>query len=236
MKKRVVLCLIFILAASSMFCFANSSASIPKPSVPEFTVKLVDNSYEEPTIHGVNPYTGENYTIPSFHVENKSIEVKITNQPFVAHSNGINYSLYYEVRVKGHFEENWVTPYQVPSEILVQPDYEYTIVSCFANYPAGSLVDFKVEAYVGHLHYEGIPGHIGVYSAFSIDATSGWSEPQTITIPASADSFEYPLLQKLLLAVIGVGVVLVLVGVGLLVYCKRRRHQTTPSSPVPNNN
>lgn len=56
-------------------------ASIPTPSVPEFTLKYVDNSYDVPssTTTTTDPYTGEQTitTEPGYHVANETIEVTI---------------------------------------------------------------------------------------------------------------------------------------------------------------
>lgn len=64
--------------------------SIPTPSVPEFTVKFVNASYEVPTSYSTDPYTGQNVTHSSYFVENSSIELTITNQPFVSFIDNIN--------------------------------------------------------------------------------------------------------------------------------------------------
>ena len=50
-----------------------------KPSVPEFTVKLVAHPYDVPTTYSTDPYTGETITHAGYHMENKSIEVSIKN-------------------------------------------------------------------------------------------------------------------------------------------------------------
>ncbi|MCW4044728.1 MAG: hypothetical protein NWE94_04330 [Candidatus Bathyarchaeota archaeon] len=102
-------CLFLVLLAPSMFLsqdnlvLANAGASIPKPSVPEFTVKFVNASYSVTT---TNPYTGLSETKLT---SNNSIEVTIKNQPF-AYSD---YQIYYNVRVKPHFAENWTEIYPI---------------------------------------------------------------------------------------------------------------------------
>ena len=64
MKKRLSALLIPIMINVLIFTSityigtAQAESSIPKPSVPEFTVKLVDTSYDEITIYSVVPYTG----------------------------------------------------------------------------------------------------------------------------------------------------------------------------------
>jgi hypothetical protein len=173
---------------------STEPTSIPKPSVPEFTVKLVDNSYDVPakTTTEIDQYTGKEVvtTIPGYHVKNKSIEITITNQPLSPYTDvdGYEVNLYYNIRVKGHFGEEWTAPtsfqgYNPISRIPVYSSSGYTVVTCSANYPDYAQLDFQVEAFAGHNYWDSIPGHpLGIYSAFKVDATSGWSETQTITI------------------------------------------------------
>src|SRR3990170_3163062 len=71
MNKRVALLLIAMLAVSSLILVktAPASASIPKPSVPEFNVKLIDSSYIIPATTTTDPYTGQTVTHPSQRIE-----------------------------------------------------------------------------------------------------------------------------------------------------------------------
>src|SRR3989304_6020755 len=98
MSKRASLLLFAMLAASSLimveFAFVQST---PKPSVPEFTVKFVNASYNVTT---TNPYTGLDETRQT---SNNSIEITINNQPFDYSNNQI----YYNIRTKPHFADNW---------------------------------------------------------------------------------------------------------------------------------
>jgi len=52
------------------------------PAVPEFTVELVDSSYDVPTTYSTDPYTGKQVTHEGYHVAKRTIEVRIKNQPF----------------------------------------------------------------------------------------------------------------------------------------------------------
>ena len=59
-SKGFSLPLVVILAVSSLIMVESAFAqSIPKPSVPEFTLKYVDNSHNVLPIYGVDPYTGK---------------------------------------------------------------------------------------------------------------------------------------------------------------------------------
>lgn len=114
-KKGFSAFLIAILSSGlilTSFGVVHAESSIIKPSVPDFTLKLVDHSYDVPPIYSKDPYTGKNVmTSAGYHVENKSIEVTIKNQPFTNYkdANGNVIMLFYNVRWKGHFEDYWHT-------------------------------------------------------------------------------------------------------------------------------
>ena len=81
---------------------------IPTPSVPQFTLKLInDSQYIQPTpAVTTNPYTGQQTvtTYPSKYVQDEYIEVIIQNQAFTPFSSrGNSYDLYFDVQTKGHF-------------------------------------------------------------------------------------------------------------------------------------
>jgi len=58
------------LAISSLVMIDSASAqSIPKPSTPGFSLRLIDNSYDVPPTTTVNPYTGKTETSGGYHVE-----------------------------------------------------------------------------------------------------------------------------------------------------------------------
>jgi hypothetical protein len=132
------------------------------PSVPEFSVRLVDSSYDVPpsSTTTVDQYTGKETTttVPGYHVDQKFLEVTIKNQPFTSYTNenSKEINLYYTVLVKGHFGEDWQTFGHVQhfgssthvssSPYTVQSDSEYTVVTSIANYAAGYQLDFKVQA------------------------------------------------------------------------------------------
>jgi hypothetical protein len=201
MSKRATLLLIAVLTASSLLMLkvAPASASIPKPSVPEFTVQLVAHPYDTPPTYEIDPYTGKNVTIAEGgHVENKSIVVTIKNQP----SSG---DLYYNVRYKGHFEKSWTELYYYepysPNDLPRQSNSEYTVLSLLQeSLPAdsfvdGAQVDVQVEALLWHNIEIFISDHptlpppyneIGHYETrYALNETSGWSNTQTLTIGES---------------------------------------------------
>jgi len=180
MSKPATLLLIAVLVLSSLVMVGCVFAqSIPTPSVPEFTVEFFDNSYDVPPTYGVDPYSGENVVVEAgYHVENKSVEVSIENQPFTNYEDysGNNIMLYYDVGWKGHFEDYWKSfnstnyMYLVSSAslmadgVLVYPNSPVTVVSfgfrgnngsdAYRNrleeVSVGDQIDFQVKALIGY--------------------------------------------------------------------------------------
>ena len=191
MRKNATLLLIAVLTFSSLFMVGSVFAqSTPKPSVPEFTVKAVAHPYDIPTTYSTDPYTGETITHEGRHVENKSIEVWIKNIPFTPYTDaeGNEVNLYYNVRVKGHFEPDWGTPTTYSesdsAERIPQSNSEYTVLSLANYYSSKAQVDYQVEAVVGHFYTDYYPpGHAITWpvTVFQVDETSGWSSTQTLT-------------------------------------------------------
>ncbi len=167
-SKITPILVIVILAVSSLIMVKPTVAqSIPQPSVPEFTLKLADHSYNVPpsTTTITDQYTGKQIVTikPGYFVENKSIEITIKNQQFVSYvANGHQINLYYNVRAKGHFgqEVDWKELY--PYEPIRNGEYgtynqnpsqsssEYTVISYPAQYPDGAQVDVQVQTIEGY--------------------------------------------------------------------------------------
>jgi hypothetical protein len=173
----------------------QAESSIPKPSVPEFTVKLASYPYDVPptTTTTVDPYTGKETitTQPGYRVENKSIELTIKNQPFTPYTDAEGHivNLYYNVHVKGHFEDCWRELYSI-DELMreevgahkqgpAQSSSEYTVISCSADYPDDGQVDFQVQALAGY-YTEWWPALGGPVKWKFTGQLSNWSNTQTI--------------------------------------------------------
>jgi hypothetical protein len=192
MRKSYALALITILAISNLIIVKPSFASTPTLSTPEFTLKLIDNSYDIPASTSVNPYNGSTITRPGAHVENKTIELWIKNQPY-----NHNYVLFYDVRSKGHFDENWtkmISPYDYPVEFdssaywliietrsLRASNSEYTVLSESANsYPSNAQVDFSVRALLYNV--TSFQAATRQPTTYTLIEASDWSSTQTILI------------------------------------------------------
>ncbi len=116
MSKGAALLLTVVLLASSLMIVSSSYAhSIPKPAVPDFTLKCEDHSHDVPstTISTFNPYNNKTtYTIQrGYHVKDISIVLAIKNQLFPSNLNGNKTYLFFNVREKGHFGQDWTYLY-----------------------------------------------------------------------------------------------------------------------------
>jgi hypothetical protein len=200
--KNLTLILILVMTASSFTIIGNVAAEIPKPEVPEFTVRIVSNPYDVATTYSTDQYTGETITHAGYHVENRSIEVTVKNQAY-SYSNGTTFQVYYNVRTKPYFGDSWtemyptrnwpVDPIQYAYYIEGAPrqlSSEYTLIAIsLNNYPENGQVDFQVEAMVGHKSLTFVADHplapnLGgeYYEATVYDTSSGWSSTETLTI------------------------------------------------------
>ena len=191
-KLRTLAISVMLLSSLLLFTVTPVSAQAGhKPSVPQFNVKYIDNSYDVPpvTTTGTDAYTGLEYTYtkPGYRVVDRKIEATITNQPFTPYKdeNDIEHELYYRIQYKGHFEKEWYPPMFAPG-YFKQSDSKYTtmsgIVWSIDYLNAGSQLDFRIEAVIGYteLYYEDKWFPVG--SEFIVKETSGWSSTQTITI------------------------------------------------------
>ena len=198
MSKTIVLMLFALLALSGLIMVGSVSAqSTPKPSVPEFTLELLAHPYYVPPTYEIDPYTGEEVlTAEGYHVENKSVEITIKNQPYSYFVNGSSAWLVYQVVVKGHFEETGTTLYRFDQytggNLPRQSSSEYTVISVPADdYPIGGEVDFQVQAIsvceTLITVYPHIISSAGAYDVlgYAIREFGDWSDFQTMIIEAS---------------------------------------------------
>ena len=197
---------LFFVVSTNLFVVALASTDVnetPKPSVPEFTFKYVDYSYDVPPVYGIDQFTGEEViTEEGYRVHERSIEFKIKNQVFTAYndSSGNEINLYFNFRCKGHFGSEWSyypfsengltvyrisffsPPHEPPKSQTSNSEYTnitYRLGLLFrSDVPRnGSQVDFQVQALIGYTTSTG-----DGYGKF-IGQRSDWSETQTETIP-----------------------------------------------------
>jgi hypothetical protein len=169
--KSFALILILIMAISSLIIVESAFVqSIPKPSVPQFTVKFVNASY---SITTTNPYTGANETKQ---IINNSIEITINNQFF----DNSNNQIYYNIRTKPHFAENWTEVYPIQNrtssyngagtfsyawyidDSSPQSKSSYTIIT----FPVVATEYYSESGFDIQRYYSGDIGQEGRYFAF----------------------------------------------------------------------
>ncbi len=168
-----------------------NAQSIPAPSVPQFTMQLVGPPFTFNTTYSLDPNSGKivaniGYTNPYSYVV-----LTIKNQPF-----NLSYgSLYYNVRIKN---QNTITPnenWTVISWGEDNPNPEQTTGSEYTNISlniegqglpslAGTQTDIQVQAMLGSYSYERT-GLLTYWGYTFTGVTSGWSNSQTISVPAN---------------------------------------------------
>jgi hypothetical protein len=166
--KLATILLIIALTASSLIMIEFVSAqAMPKPSVPEFTVRVIDHSYDvqTTTTTTTDPCDGQiiTTTTPGYHMVNGSIELSIKNQPFTSYyaSNGYLIRLFYQIRARG--DGNFWS---------YSPSYDSYFQASNSTYTTFTL------GYSGNCFETG-GGLLTEY----VGKTSGWSNTQTVTIP-----------------------------------------------------
>ncbi|MDR2204278.1 MAG: hypothetical protein LBE76_08335, partial [Nitrososphaerota archaeon] len=177
-SRATPLLIVLILSCGflSILGTVRAESAIPKPEIPEFTVKLVDRSYDVAPTQITDPYTGKTENRPGYHVKKTGIDITIKNQDYP-------YPLSYSVRTKGHFEdeEHWVNMF---TRIGGRPEGQYTVLEYEEHsYPDGAKVDFQVEALYGSMEWNDdgyVPGVGG--SWHFVGERSGWSKTQTLTV------------------------------------------------------
>ncbi len=232
------------LASATHFGTVQASTDvngIPKPSVPEFNVTLVDSSYVTPSTNTTDPYTGQTVTHPSQHIEARTIEIRIKNVAFtlLEIENGYTAGFYYNIRWKGHSEEEWHVVCHSSDGFLSRDSGAETVFSCqgeysstegltlttqviSATFPPNAQIDFQVEAMIGFIQHRVTSTHS--YDVFEGE-TSGWSNTQTITISEGQTPTYPPANPELVNTILGVIIVAVILGApfGLLIYFTKRK-------------
>ena len=159
-----VLLLIAVLTLSILAIVGSAFAqSLPKPSVPEFSAKVVDNT----------------------------LEVTIKNQPLTPYENGSYPSLYYMFNYKDQNERDFYYDpvyFVLPSTYggyYKASDSDFTLVSLSLeghHFPS-EQIDVRVIALVGNQYPTDMQGG----RVYGFDGVVGsWSDIQTITFEENA--------------------------------------------------
>jgi hypothetical protein len=161
--------LVVILVGSSLIIVESAFAqSIPKPSAPEFTAKLISSPPESQSV-------------------NRTIELSIKNQPSIS---------FYNIRMRVK-DGNWGLVYPNSNSVPNQSNGEYTILSYSSGYldveyqyllgykvenlTAGDTIDFQVQAMVGSIHRVFNPNftnQLDMYPYVFTGETGDWSNNQ----------------------------------------------------------
>jgi hypothetical protein len=197
-SKSFAVFLMLIMAISSLSLImvkpAHSQTTPTTPSVPEFSLKFVDASYDVSTTTSIDPYTGQTITNQGYHVQKSFLVMTIKNQPLVYQYSD---SFYYNVKVKGHYEQwtewsEWFKPDELPRAnvsssqtlitlgVLTQAGLAIDSGSREIDIPSGGSVDFQAEAMIGSIGKNLTEGPAG--SLYFAGQTSGWSNIQTINL------------------------------------------------------
>ena len=228
-SKRAALLLTIFEAILSLTMVNLAHTSVPKPSTPEFTVEVGDS---------------------------KAIEVTIKNQPFISYydaNSGWNISLYYNIRVREHTEENWTDLYLI-EDVPTQSNSDYTNLSYplsdkntnsyilgdkILEFPFSSQVDFQVKAMIGYIHRVLNPNatsQLDLYPYVFTGEESGWSNTQTITISESQTPTPSPAttptptpynepqqIEQEIIIGVAIAAAVIGAGLGLLIYLIKRK-------------
>jgi hypothetical protein len=213
-SKYPAFCLVILLAVTSttlLMANPSNAQSIPKPSIPEFKLSYTNNVYDEPP--ATSQWSGEPIPNSGYHYDYREVYIKVRNQPNDAYvnddsiKNGIREHLYYNVRVKNHFSNDWVelwgqSPVYANNGSIITgtwywgaSDSEVTYIGSIAlngrtniihasrDIAVGDQVDFQVKALIGYQD--------SVKHSF-IGEESAWSDTQTLTIDMSAQTTSSP--------------------------------------------
>jgi len=230
--KFLIVIMILGFASVGILDFGSVKASTPlEPNrslfTPEFTVTLEAHPYFESPKYRLDTFTGEWETIHNgYHVENRSIVVRIKNTPFTPYYTKINGSLvelYYTVRARGHFGGSWTYLKQIFVSDSEYSTKYYTIgedadKNILRNLSVGDIVDIQVKESLGIYRTGSFISQWG--DASTRYPSSDYSEKQTLTftaLPTPAPTAEpFPII----LAVASIAIIAI-IGISILVYFKK---------------
>ena len=194
-SKGILLLLIAILAALNLIIVEAAFAqSTPKPQLPNFTLEVVEHSYDLPPVYEIDQFTGENITISEgANYQWRTLDFTIANQ-LVPSGN----SLYFNIRYRGQYASDWTNVYYEGRYVAAQSGKYSTIPFLISGHmpssqgdlyhliiPEGATVNFQVEALIGSITRGST--QFGSGDVFSGEA-SGWSNARTITTPQASAS------------------------------------------------
>lgn len=209
MNRTITIITILLATAilsSAVMAGTSSAQSIPKPAVPQFSIQVIDRSYDTPTTYTTDPYSGKQTSSPGYHVEDIIVQGKIRNQPFTPYklpnpNSTSNYDtsrsidFYYNISYRGHFGGEWRQLYGTEDDDYIKQSYgqEYTSFNLSrynaAEFHEGDQIDVRVSAFIGYETW----GFMAAQPYRILNGQdSGWSNTLTVTInkdPSAANTY-----------------------------------------------
>jgi len=219
MMNKTLLC-VFLVASLlctltlGCLCLANAESAIPKPSVTEFTIDLIDSSYDILPSSTVDPYTGQTIPTDGRHVESVTIKLSIKNQQYTPFMMKQEYGddrtifLHNVYRWKVAFEQDWheyspdlenyisVTLEEAKDMSdfsvftfdaqIISGEYDIKERGFYGTFPPEAKIEFQVKALIGYVSWYNSPGGLSGWMFTGED--SGWSVTRTVTLPAASAS------------------------------------------------
>jgi hypothetical protein len=178
----------FIVCSSVTFVAGASVDKLPTPELVSVTYS--DYSYDVPASTSVDSFTGKTIEHPAYHVDNRTLTFVINKKNI---STDPSSYLYYIIRMKGSFSNEWNTITSrikpelnspLTTVVLTLPSPE-TILSGDADqiyhYPLEGKADFQVQAQ----EWGQIPSELGPpFESSHVEtlfAASDWSNIKTVT-------------------------------------------------------
>lgn len=205
-QKRIILCTLVLLLAAATLLAAPTSAQTFKPATPEFTVNVVDNSYDVPVTYTTktDPYTGEvtQEKHGGNHVFDVALSITVKNQALPTYTDPQSHSeyrLYFNITYKGHYADTWLVykrePFKASNEATTTFNLNYggnQDQPRILILERGGRIDFRVQALYGYYEYvedpmvPGVPrGNLGSPPHHYVfhGEMSNWAQAQTVEFP-----------------------------------------------------
>ncbi|MGD6851415.1 MAG: hypothetical protein ACQCN6_05060 [Candidatus Bathyarchaeia archaeon] len=171
------------LALSSLY-YVNAESSIPKPSVPQFTVHFEGPSFLRNTTYELDRNTGEVAADLGYTNQYSTIVLTIQNQPFDSSKGNLYYGIHLRTRPGGEWMNvTYDGPYPEQSTDSKVTALKLNIQGQW-SVPnlAGTHLEIQVQAMLGNFYY----GHVYTFGGWMFSGeVSDWSSAQIVDVPAN---------------------------------------------------
>lgn len=110
--------------------FAQTSTPTPvplsMPSVPVFSIAIINSSYYQPSGYSTNPSTGNPIYNVGGSFEAVNITLTIQNQPLALSQQN---TFVYDIQIKPHYSTSWIDLYEFPEGYLSPSNGQSTAVT-----------------------------------------------------------------------------------------------------------